>query len=160
MTHFEENGLVIRDAKIEDLRDLAERMRKEDASELWASFHWTPTAGAIRSFENSREKVTIEYKGKVAGVFGVVPVGSLLSARGVIWLLTTETVNEMKVMFARKSKAVIAWLMSDYRLLENFVDARHVACVRWLKWAGANLNEARPWGADGLPFHYFTFGGS
>jgi hypothetical protein len=39
--------------------------------------------------------------------------------------------------------------------MRNYVDARHARSIRWLKWLGFTIEEARPMGFAGLPFHPF-----
>jgi hypothetical protein len=38
-------------------------------------------------------------------------------------------------------------------VLENFIDARYEAAVRWAKWLGFDVGAPVPYGPAGMPFH-------
>jgi len=46
-----------------------------------------------------------------------------------------------------------------FSLLYNYVDARNVKSIKWLRWLGFQLDEPAPYGVRGLPFHRFELRG-
>lgn len=157
MIHYKKNDVVICDASLMDIFLMEGKMRPMEISEVWASEHLTPKEALLKSYEKSTGKLTLWYQGQVVAMFGIVPE-SLLSNRAMVWLLTTDTIYKMKISFAKLSLRVLSLMLSRYGLVYNFVDARNEQCLNWLRWLGANIYPAQPYGLDSLPFHYFEFG--
>ena len=85
-------------------------------------------------------------------VFGAGRAGDGL---GRPWLVGTDALERYPVHFFRVSRGIIEELLRRYERLENWTDARNRLSLRWLEWAGFNIEPAKPWGAVGLPFHRF-----
>lgn len=155
MIYYEKGDIVIRDSEKEDIPPLANDMRKEDSEEVWASSHMTPEVVFNVSFNISPICLTFLFRGEPIAMFGVNP-DSLLSTSGVVWLLTTNKINQVKFRFLKLSRMFIQFFLRKYPHLYNFVDARHKLAVEWLKWCGAKLSDAQPFGIENKPFHYFV----
>lgn len=89
-------------------------------------------------------------------VFGVAPV-SLLHRAGSPWLLGTDA------LFGHARTLVVwgRWYVARMREmypggLHNYVDARNVLSVNWLKRIGFTIHPPEPYGVEGQPFHLFT----
>jgi hypothetical protein len=89
-------------------------------------------------------------------MLGIAPQ-SLLADRAIIWLLGTEGIRKAGCRFARLCRPYIQLFLEYYPVLENWVDSRYTVAVRWLKWCGADMEPAKPFGPDGVPFHHFEF---
>lgn len=156
MIYYDKHNVIVRDAKKRDIEKLKFSMRKAEIDEVMASHGHTPEQALLYCFNSSTEKLTFLFKGEVVGMFGVSP-SNLLSESASIWLLTSNSISKMWVRFLKLSKGFIKSILRRYPLLFNYVDKRHVASVSWLKWCGADIHEAKPYGKMGLPFHYFEF---
>jgi len=157
MILYDKNNILIRSAEIEDINSLKTTMRIYEAQEVYASHCHTPEEALKHSFSISDEKFTLIYNGEVMAMFGV----SLdpLSENGSIWMLTSEKIESIWFRFLKLSRNVIKTLSAVHPILYNYVDQRHTLAVDWLKWCGATIFEAKPYGKMGLPFHYFELRG-
>lgn len=152
------SGIVIRKSVLNDVHVIAKEMRQSDRQEIWASHRQVPLQALLLGINRSIVCSTVEFKGKPVAMFGVVQ-DPLTSYRGVVWMLATNALDRMWLGFLRRSRKCIDIMLRDFSVLYNFVDARNVQSVAWLRWCGANVHEAGPYGIDKMPFHYFEFGG-
>ena len=136
------------------VKELSLSMRKPDVEEIWAAGHLTPKQAIFLSLGVSSNDGTALVNGKVMCMFGVGML-SILSNIGVPWMLGTSLMDEHAHHFLRKSRKWINKVKEEYPLLINYVDARNVMSIRWLKWMGFKMFPAEPYGAQGLPFHRF-----
>ncbi|GAB5471753.1 MAG: hypothetical protein Kilf2KO_47830 [Rhodospirillales bacterium] len=141
-----------------DARALASSLRPADRAEVLASDGLGALPALERSLTLSSEAYAGLIDGEVAALFGVRRV-SLASRRGCPWLLTGAAVERHPCAFLRASRGVLGTWRRDYDSLANWVDARHVAALRWLGWLGFTLHPARPYGVRGLAFHPFELEG-
>ncbi len=158
MIYYDKNNVIVRDAKRRDIEKLKLSMRKEEIDEVMASHGHTPEEALLFCFNSSTERLTFLYKGEVMGMFGI-STSCLLSDSASIWLLTSESINKMWIRFLKLSRGFIKSILTRYSVLYNYVDKRHSISISWLKWCGADIQEAKPYGKMGLPFHYFEFRG-
>lgn len=150
MTILSQGNIVIRQAMFHDIAELAPRMRAADVAEIWASNRYTPEAALEIGLEKSDICMTVLYKNEVAAMLGV-------TAEGVVWMLTSDTLEQFKKGFAKLSRQLIEELLKQYPVLFNYVDARHTQSITWLKWCGAKFEAAVPCGPDRLLFIKFEF---
>lgn len=146
---------LLRRATPSDAEAVGANMRPEDAAECLASEGVSPVEAVRESIEASTEAWTLEIDGEVACSWGVVPMDGLPGV-GVVWLLTTSVVDRHALTFWRLSRLVVAELLGRWVLLVNAIDARHTKAIRWAKRLGFALEEAKPYGIAGLPFHRFA----
>lgn len=143
--------------------ELIERMvghlRHEDNVEALAmsgkSADW-----ALRNGFRFSEKcwVAMQDDEPVAG-FGVKSAG-ILSEVGTPWLLGTDKVREIQREFIRQSRDYVGQMLDGYKMLENWVDARNLISIKWLRWCGFTVQALpQPFGLNGEPFHRFWMGG-
>ncbi len=133
---------------------LAPVMREADTQEVWATSHSTPLEALERSLVVSRDTRAGLVDGRVVCMFGV-GAGTALSLSGYPWLLASDELVRHAVRFLRESLSYVTWAMTVWTRLENFVDTRNSAALRWLRWLGFSLRHAAPFGIDRRPFHYF-----
>ena len=134
--------------------ELATNMRDADVQEVWAASHWGPEEALLVSLRASLDPKTGLADGRIICMFGVAQF-SLLSDLGVPWLLTASELPDHAGAFLRRSRAYVAEARLRYSLLLNYVDARNIMCVRWLRWLGFEVLPPRAFGVDQLPFHAF-----
>lgn len=144
-----------------DLEPLASNMRQEDRDELWAGFHLEPE----KAIEISTTGVMLRhitkvgcYQFKPVCIFGVseTPGSTALHRCGTPWMLGTTELEDHAFVFLKYSRKFIENMVDSFDWLENYVDARNLKSIEWLKWLGFDIEDAKPWGVEGLPFHRFT----
>jgi len=158
MIIYDKNNILIRTAEIEDINSLKTTMRMSEAQEVYASHGHTPEQSLQYSFSTSETKFTLVHNGEVMAMFGI-SLDPLSHDCGSVWMLTSEKINSIWFRFLKLSRKFIDSLTATYSLLYNHVDQRHEVSVKWLKWCGATVFEAKPYGKMGLPFHYFELRG-
>lgn len=136
------------------VKPLADHMRDADRIEVLASNGQTPEEALRYSFESAVRAWTAIAGGEVACMWGVSP-GSLLAGVGVPWCLTGRPCDKIRVAFARGSLRALDAMHETFPILSSVVDARHVRAVKWLRWLGFSIEDAQPFGEDGMPFHAF-----
>ncbi len=130
-------------------------VRKEDAAEAWGAAHWMPY-DALRHCIESTEHV---FSGMVDDIplciFGIAP-RSLISTTGVPWMISSNALTKHSFAWARRNREVFAAFSAGWERLENHVDSRYQKAVRWAEWLGFEVEDARPYGLDGILFHKIT----
>ena len=135
--------------------ELAANLRQQDIDELRALGHEDLAAPIREGVTHSTWCHTALVDGRVAAIFGVAPMGSLLDARGVPWMLGTDLVTANRRALARLAPGYISSMLRDYPHLMNIVHAKNTHATRWLRRAGFVLQPAEPRGPHGEMFHLF-----
>ena len=141
----------------EDSPELAQqvkslRLKRADAREV-AAFSVLDTPEVIsQAMKDSVYVWAISDDKEVVGVCGLSEGGGW----GIPWLLTSESINKQKKLFARLSKQALEQFLELYPNLCNFVDYRHKTTLRWLRWLGFKIEETNTRFHDPLvPFYRF-----
>lgn len=79
----------------------------------------------------------------------------MLAGQGSPWLLGTTLLDQLPGHLTRSAKTYLSQMQDQYPHLMNYVDARNVRSVRWLRRIGFTVHPAAPYGFAGLPFHLF-----
>lgn len=158
MKYYEEQGVIVRDAEVSDVFKLAKNMRRQERDEIWAEAHLGPEEALFTSYRRSAFAYSVFFGDELIAMFGVVPE-SLVSDRGIVWMLTGDGVQKIWIRFLRASRHFVEFLRTKYPMLYNFVDVRHERAIAWLRWIGADIFPPEAHGIDKMPFCYFTFGG-
>ncbi|WP_286952881.1 MULTISPECIES: hypothetical protein [Aminobacterium] len=138
---------------------IADDMRSFDVAEVWAASKSSPIEAVEKGFRSSAPFLwTGAWSGTPVFMGGCVSL-DIVGGVGTPWLLGTEKIRECPIQFARMTKEIVFYLASQYQFLFNYVDARNLTSIRWLKFLGFTIHEARPYGALGLPFHRFEMRG-
>lgn len=135
---------------------VAWHMREPDVQELWSGFRVTPFMAVEKSMEVSRDTMVGLVDGCPVTIAGIATL-TVLSTRGCPWLLSTSEVDDRRhsVALMLRSKRYLAWASRGFDALENYVDARNNRAIQWLRWLNFDIDPAKPFGYDGLPFHRF-----
>lgn len=133
---------------------IAANTRHEDKREL-AACGYKPLAATLLSLHASTQAWTGLVDCQPICVFGISewPDGT-----GRPWMVGTELLAKHQKIFLRRCKNCVAIMQDNYSLLHNYVDARNLLAVKWLKWLGFKFDEATPYGPEGLPFLHFYMG--
>jgi hypothetical protein len=129
-------------------------LRRADAEEIWAGTGLDPALAVCFSICSSEPGWAAELRGEPIAVFGARRAGPGI---GIPWLLTTDAIERYPVHFYRVSKGIIEEIKRRYGLLVNWVHADNKLSVRWLDWAGFEIEPAAPMGPRGRLFHRFTW---
>ena len=133
---------------------LAERVRQSDVDELQAAAGMTPAEAMAGGLCESIKAWTGYLNGIPCCMFGVAPVeGS--SEIGACWMTGTALVERHPRAFLEGSRLAFREMLKLRPTLINYVDARHKKALHWLRWLGAEIAEAEPYGVEGRPFHFF-----
>lgn len=141
-----------RPARKEDIPYIAANMRESDRVECMASSLLEPEAALTESFEMSETAWTGLYKGKPEIMVGVARL-SILSEIGFIWMLSTTTAEKNAFLWARFCRPAIDQMLARYDRLENYIDTRNRAALRWAKWLGFEIGEPIEYGPIRRKFH-------
>lgn len=148
---------IVRQATADDAAALVAGMRKADAEEVWAGWRQTPEEAVRVSLAGSRDPLAgLAPDGRLLCLFGVTG-STVLSDTAAPWMLGTDELPKHAMAFLRVSRSWTRLIKEEYSMLENFVDMRNRLAVRWLRWLGFTVEEARPFGPGQLPFHRFTW---
>lgn len=93
-----------------------------------------PVALLRRTFNNGSPMFTATVDGIPACMWGIEKK-SLLSV-WMLWMLTTDAIDEHPIRFLRESRKIIKSLYSAYGTLEGMVDDDFRVSARWLRWLG------------------------
>jgi hypothetical protein len=143
-----------RPARFEDCRDMADRMREQDAKEVMASNGLDPLRSLQVSFNSSAECHTIIHEdGSIVGMFGVADC----KAFGSPWLLGTDKLIDTRAEFIPQAKQWVEKINNDYPLLLNYVHAENTVSKRWLKSLGFKfIDLIKEHGVGRQPFYQFV----
>lgn len=132
---------------------IGENMRQADADEIRA-LGLEPMVGVWQAFRASSHAWTLRVNGEPVCVFGLVPT-NLLGRTALIWLLGTDGVPSNARSFVAACRPSLEKCLELYDHLYNWVDVRHSASLRWLKWMGFEFSDPAPHGMLGMPFRRF-----
>lgn len=141
-------------ATLEHARDLAPRLRPADVAEIEAASGRDGEHALSEAIERGVWSEALVLDGKVEAIGGLGAV-SLLFGPGIPWLLGSSKMVERARWFLAESRRQVARMLEHYGQLQNQVDARNLASIRYLKRLGFTIEPPAPWGVAGLPFHLF-----
>lgn len=150
------DNIVIRKSNYEDVYYLKDKLRASDAEEVWCSHHHTTYEALKLSLDNSNISFTVELNNEPIMMFGVSSE-SVLSSSAIIWMLSSDKINNIRIKFIRQNINFIKYLLNIYPVMYNYVDARNKKSIQWLKYLGAKIEEAKPYGIEKMMFHKFYF---
>lgn len=147
--------LTVRPVAAGDADELAKNLRPTDIREIQSTSMTKPLIAIHRCIHRSQFCYTGLIDGKIAFIGGVTETGYLSDKRSP-WLLGTDLLEKNYVTFLRYCKFRMPYIKQYWPNLENYIDARSTATIRWLKWLGFTIHEAEPYGILRRPFHRFT----
>lgn len=137
---------------------LAATMRQLDYDEVVAASGPGVVETLRRSLTYSTSAVAADLDGKLLALFGIAPVG-MLSGTAAPWCLATPALETKAGMLTRVARGYFKAAQRDYPRLVNYVDARNLPSIAWLKIMGFTLPpEPVPFGWAQLPFYRFEMG--
>ena len=136
------------------LDDLSERIKSKDIAEVYSLFLKQPSE--FLKEQKPEECFIVVVDGKPSVVFGV-NMACPYENSGVIWMVSDENIDKMQRRFAKHTRTVISYFLERYSSLFNYVYVNNHQSVKWLKFAGAKLEETINIGIFNMPFKKFVF---
>lgn len=149
-----ENKYTLRDATLDDAHRMAPLMRQVDIDEIKASHGHEPLEALIKAVQSSDVCRTWLVDGEPACMLGVNR-HTLMGDTAFVWLLGTDKLQQHQIHFLRGCKGEMDHISKGLTRLENWCDARNKVTLRWLKWFGFTIEEAKPYGIYEMLFHHF-----
>ena len=147
--------IIARAPRLADVAALVANLRPLDAQELTAASGEDLHNSVRRALHISPHRWAIEADGELVILGGVVPV-SILGGVGSPWMLGTTTMDRLPGALTRVGMHYRDVAKSLFPELVNYVDARNVKAIRWLKRLGFTMSDTPvPYGVKGLPFYKF-----
>jgi hypothetical protein len=159
MEYHQRNGVIVRNSVPEDVELLVKGIRQADITEGLAC-GVDPYNSVKQSYEQSILSLTAEFSNKILCMAGIVDLPScksLLGRDSIVWVLSAKELENHKITFGIISKKFLKVLLEYRPVIQNFVDARYITSVNWIKWLGGELESPMPIGINGELFQYFTF---
>lgn len=141
---------------LDDIHELAPRMRKSDVEEIAASSGVVPEQALFLSFLAGAETHSIiAPDGEIIGMFGVVPTQDPMV--GVPWMLASDRLPEIRKHFLPQSLEWVEKVNKQFPILTNYVDKRNTKAIRWLRYLGFQFPQLiEDFGVEKKPFYEFV----
>lgn len=148
-------NVSLRPVTPDDVLALAAGMRFLDRQELEAS-HSGDILSAVQRAVDISTRCWAVYVGDVLVMLGGVAPISMLGGIGSPWMLGTEALERVPGALTRVGVQYLQVVLGVYPELLNYVDARNVKSIRWLRRLGFTISdEPIPYGPKKLPFYRF-----
>jgi len=147
------NGIVVRKTLLPDVKYIAPRLRKADLRELKANSPAKPDVALMTSVWLSNPCYTICVYGEPIGLFGLCPQKDV----GVVWMMGTDKVLQIKHTFLKASKEWLNYLLELKPVLFNFIHEKNTIHIKWLRWLGFSIiSKKEGFGLNGETFYEFV----
>jgi len=133
--------------------ELKDGLRLEDEQECLAASNQHASFAMQAGFNNSTLCWVGLIGGKPFNCFGVAPSG--IEGLGVPWMLGTNDIKNAARGIAKNSEIYIGKMLDAYPKLLNWVDARNLISIYWLKRCGFNIEPPTHYGHQNKLFHRF-----
>lgn len=139
-----------------DIEYLAANMRQSDIAEIQAAGDTRNLFDVVADgVADSALCVAVEYDGELLCIGGAAG-RSLMSSKGVAWMLCTQAIEKHNRLFLLHGRDCVRVLLLRYAMLENYIDARNIKSIRWLKKMGFAIQEPMPHPISGRMFCRFS----
>lgn len=143
---------IIRKPEKGDIEYFDKNARQSDKDEVF--LFSGRTIGEVLSDTPNLEKDADVWvvDGKITAIFGVT---KWEEGNSVIWMLATDEFDKYTQIFRNGCKEVFGKMIEGHDYLYNYVRAKHIRAIKWLKWLGAEILEPQPVGLGGELFCKF-----
>lgn len=148
--------LRIDEVTVGHVSKLAADLREADKQEILASTGANPVKIITQSVLMSDKSFAVSVSGQLLYIIGVVKP-SLLGFSGIPWLLGTNEIKNHKRDFLKSSYELLKAEQKELLSMHNYVDARNKDSIKWLRFMGFELEDAKPYGVMQKPFHRFSW---
>ena len=129
-------------------------MREADVAEVWASHRYTPL-GAIKLSVSSSKHAWVCWIDDIPCAILGITEHDLLSGIGTPWMLGSKELDNYRREIVYYSRDILATVLTQYDVLDNWVHADNTVAIRWLKWLGFEMGEPVAAGVEGELFRNF-----
>ena len=145
-----------RPAKADDVYVLYPKIREVDVEEVKATIGLDINDGLMASYLTSDETFTmVADDSDLLGMFGISKTADPMIS--VVWMLCTERLQKYSKTFIKLSKQWVIEQNKKHSILMNYVDARNITSIKWLKHLGFVLiNRVEEFGVGKKPFYEFV----
>jgi hypothetical protein len=145
----------VREASMEDVLDVAARLRPADHQETLAATGLPPEVLLPEALRSGRRMMVGLIFGRPEVLFGVDPVLGQPDV-GIAWMVGTDAIDKNPIKFLRASRKIWDAYHDEFPFLTNFADARNTVHLRWLEWLGAVMvRRVERFGPHSQPFIEF-----
>lgn len=155
MSLYKDGDFSIAETDINDIIYLKDHLREEDVQEIIAMSNSNPGRELALCWSTSMLCHTMFLGDKPIAMFGLIEDAA--GERANLFFLGTADLEKTKKAFLKSCRVFVAAMLKIFPELYNYVDARYEKSVRWVRWLGAEVKDAVPYGANGMPFHEITF---
>ncbi len=146
-------------ATARDIAHLAAHLRQSDINEMTAKHgDNVDVLEVIRMsiFLTPNAKIRVsDTTGEAIAALGIAPLDSHKGI-GLPWMVGTDAVGEYPAAFIIEGREFVERGLHHFKMLENYVDARNLKSISWLRKIGFTIHPAEPFGEKGELFHRFT----
>lgn len=146
----------VRESVVEDIGFLAPRLRDADVREIKDVSGKTPLASLAHGYAVSDPCFTLLHP-KTNEPFAMLGVVRETDGLGLIWMHCTNDLPSFS--FLKHAKRVLYNIIGGksyaYEYVGNYVDARNITHVKWLKWMGARFQDWERIGEKQIPAYPF-----
>ncbi len=131
-------------ATVEHAESLAPRLREADLDEVWASGRHTGEEALTKSVKLSTLAWTALFDGQPEVMWGVAEYPVRDGSFGIVWLLSSPRMYEVKGRFLEESKNYVAVMNAAYDTIFNYVHAANIVSQKWLLSLGFHKVSVHP----------------
>ena len=142
--------MLIREAEIGDGVALAPNLREADQQEMKAATGEVGPDSLEKGIRDRDECWCLEVEGEPIGLYGYRDSGD---GSAFIWLMGSDTINDVSWQFLRASKHTIKKLGQTYQSLWSLSDARNTKHREWYEWLGFKVLSEVQAGPEGATFN-------
>ena len=106
----------------------------------------------VESVRGSRVCFCVKRNGAAVMLFGVAR-RALLGDAHVVWALASREIERAPFVFLRHCRRAVAGLNEVFPVMVNFVGVWNAQSLRWLRWCGFRVLDARRIGIHGEWFY-------
>jgi len=139
---------------VDEAEEIAAIVRQADIDEICEGLGLDMVYALRCCFGGSLKASKIVVDGKIVAVFGD-SIHDMQMGVGVPWLISTVHVGSRARAFLKVCRGEVEEMLTRHRTLLNFVDARNVKAIRWLRWLGFEFFDPIPYGPKDLDFYPF-----
>lgn len=151
---MDKDKVIVAKTSPEHIGMLKNNLSEENERESFAMAHKSGSQVLQEAFDASEISYTMLYNGEPVLSLGVIRK-SLLSDEGLLWLMHSADIKKVKIRALRKSVYYLKKFLMTFNSLENYIDARNVLTIKWLKWCNFTIDDAKRVGSENMPFHKF-----
>lgn len=132
---------MLRNTTIQDVMEMAPKVRPEDEAEVAAIAGLSPLEALTVGLFHSKSCVTgLSKTGEIALIAGVVPLPQGAS----VWMIATPAIQGNAREVLREGRKWLDNMCHHYGVLRNVVDARNSVHLNLLKHMGFSFGEPKP----------------